>query len=1346
MAAPVREGYATMVETGNVTSIQPSDWTDLGTIEAGDLLVAFLHAWAGSHTAPAGWTQIDSLQTDEGGFKLSAWWKEADGTEDSSDFIFGCASGRATLYVERVSGADPVEPTYVWVAVDDGTGDSTQSAPDITTPGANCLLTRFGACGRDRSFISITNATLIVELYNGGGAMNLAIAGTDDALGAGAEGASVFTWSGSADFWAALSIAYEPVYVPEISFPGRINPRWFLEGQVLRQKKYTLTIRGTDSGAETADANVEIYVNEIPIQPPEVEYPEGTNLGAVGSSFGPLTPEDIGLFPATLYVQTSGTTLATFGLTLDPQTGVIAGDAGDVVDTGGAESIGITPSNGAGSGPEALVSIDIRTLPGITLQQQMSHIRMSFTANSGWENYDVIDADAIDAFGVDIIQNHADVVDANTLYTDEILAENGALPIGLYSNFGNQYNGPIQDWMSWCDDQGGTAAERRARKELAFFHVTEEWAGSGSGASTQAVTIFYKAYLNGTTDKTADSYDGDGITLGGSMGNTLDLGMLDRFDRAVVDLNSAAAAGWTGVWKYWDGDSWATLTLASDGTSGMTVDGTVQWEVPADWEPTTIDGQYNFFVRLETTVAGTAPVIETVLGDDFTGGGLGTSYTIPVFDEAADLDGDDYLDDAEYATRESGKDARFRHQARLFGTYGPSRWITRVDNETFRDWAGDYHSRYLDNNPVASYIAMDNCGENMGAFTTVEVEEIDLLVAGTREQDNADGLSEIRTIMVASLDIYADDVTYDSGDRVQHNNVGWRAVDDDILDVEPGTDTTKWVSSHWIMCNVAGAANDGANAEPIFAAGHFGFDEFRARGCEHTWSQFEGTAGVTASRLAAGNGLVGLDSIYTPFGGQSERAGIACLAHYYQYADPTSTFLTLYAGAQPASNWSPEPLYTAWSGATNYVGGEYVEDNGNYYRASDASTNKRPGTAATWSAVTSYSVGDLVTSSAGHVYIAIDASLDEEPPAGTSNAFWNRLWSVLDEGHWQEVCTFDVGNPTDSYEMVEEAADPDPLAPEDPDATYRIYRREFENAIVVYKPISYSGGSDSRTALEKIGDDTETTYTLGGTFYPVAADGTIGAGVTSVNIRNGEGFILSRSSGTLPSTGLILSIEADDTHYQDAGRTTPATSDDDPIGSATDGSGNGNHLESASGNRPVLKTGIANGEPVIRFTGASEHYLNHVSNLALGSPCTILMCLTIGSTDSYVFGGSGGGQPPALLSTYDSGANKFKWFNITPGGDSPVWATSGSGLKVLAMVQVDGTSLKGYYDSTATEVFDEVPDADLDGKVFSILGCAEPTVAHYSGDICALRIHLAELTPSEIGEILAFWANKYGAP
>ena len=106
--------------------------------------------------------------------------------------------------------------------------------------------------------------------------------------------------------------------------------------------------------------------------------------------------------------------------------------------------------------------------------------------------------------------------------------------------------------------------------------------------------------------------------------------------------------------------------------------------------------------------------------------------------------------------------------------------------------------------------------------------------------------------------------------------------------------------------------------------------------------------------------------------------------------------------------------------------------------------------------------------------------------------------------HWFDAIGYDVGKPVGTWAQA--AAGPDPA---DARLTYQLFARTYDNALVLYKPRSYTAGVGTGT----VGDNTATTHQLDGTYRPLNADGTLGAETTTVTLRNGEGAVLIRSAG-----------------------------------------------------------------------------------------------------------------------------------------------------------------------------------------------------------------------------------------
>jgi hypothetical protein len=110
--------------------------------------------------------------------------------------------------------------------------------------------------------------------------------------------------------------------------------------------------------------------------------------------------------------------------------------------------------------------------------------------------------------------------------------------------------------------------------------------------------------------------------------------------------------------------------------------------------------------------------------------------------------------------------------------------------------------------------------------------------------------------------------------------------------------------------------------------------------------------------------------------------------------------------------------------------------------------------------------------------------------------------------HWSPAAAYNVGQPVGTWSLAASGADPS-----NPALTYKIFQRSYTNALVLYKPLSYTKGTNGTLT-----DASATTYTPGGTYQVLQADGTLGPVVTSVTLRNGEGAILIKVASALTAT------------------------------------------------------------------------------------------------------------------------------------------------------------------------------------------------------------------------------------
>ncbi|HEY2783352.1 MAG TPA: Ig-like domain-containing protein, partial [Fimbriiglobus sp.] len=104
--------------------------------------------------------------------------------------------------------------------------------------------------------------------------------------------------------------------------------------------------------------------------------------------------------------------------------------------------------------------------------------------------------------------------------------------------------------------------------------------------------------------------------------------------------------------------------------------------------------------------------------------------------------------------------------------------------------------------------------------------------------------------------------------------------------------------------------------------------------------------------------------------------------------------------------------------------------------------------------------------------------------------------------HWTPAAAVNVGLPTAAMTTFATGKDP-----QNASLTYKVYSRSYGNALVLYKPRSYTAGVGTGTT----DDATATTHALNGSYRAVNADGTLGPVITQITLRNGEGAVLIKA-------------------------------------------------------------------------------------------------------------------------------------------------------------------------------------------------------------------------------------------
>jgi hypothetical protein len=495
-------------------------------------------------------------------------------------------------------------------------------------------------------------------------------------------------------------------------------------------------------------------------------------------------------------------------------------------------------------------------LPRPSIPQHYPNIRIAELAYNSGQTFG--------SFEDNLLQNSVDLVVSDQAFAQHINSVAPNTPQALYTNVSNVYLDSLTDWLNYAD-------AHNLDRESAFYHVTQPTSFIGTSSSSIPVTWFWGIYRGGTTltDVTFNGHNGGRIPFG-ALGESVYVGYTDKFREINLIVPTPAGPGWSDVLEYANGvdangnpTSWAPLTTITNTTSNMHFSGQITFDPPSDWKTASINGSVRlFYVRFRTVSSGTAPVATSILGRDYVNAAGSNHGVIPVFDTAADLNHDGYLNDAEYANRAPGDDARFLYESRLFYPGGGQmRFVTNPSTLGYRQWAADFNVRYLNAHPLDSALFVDNSGGN----------------------------SPVGGVQVAEPT-----ASYTTDYAGLLNAIG------------------QAIAPRWILANTAGG---GTSADPVIQRVQAYFDEFVIRPLAANYQQFEDIASTFARRaaLTSPSPYAILDSMPTNGSPTDSRTQLATLAYYYLLADPTTTFLDFYGGFAPGTSWTQH-----WSPAAAY--------------------------------------------------------------------------------------------------------------------------------------------------------------------------------------------------------------------------------------------------------------------------------------------------------------------------------------------------------------------------------------------------------------------------------------------
>lgn len=99
--------------------------------------------------------------------------------------------------------------------------------------------------------------------------------------------------------------------------------------------------------------------------------------------------------------------------------------------------------------------------------------------------------------------------------------------------------------------------------------------------------------------------DGDIQLTTASVSDVIYLGYNEKFNAAVVKVQTTGSYSNGVAWKYWNGSSWANVSLLSETVTnlskfGSTTEGVVYWATSSAWTKNDVNSDYYYWIRVES--------------------------------------------------------------------------------------------------------------------------------------------------------------------------------------------------------------------------------------------------------------------------------------------------------------------------------------------------------------------------------------------------------------------------------------------------------------------------------------------------------------------------------------------------------------------------------------------------------------------------------------------------------------------------------------------------------------------------------------------------------------------------
>jgi hypothetical protein len=643
------------------------------------------------------------------------------------------------------------------------------------------------------------------------------------------------------------------------------------------------------------------------------------------------------------------------------------------------------------------------------------------------------------------------------------------------------------------DMKYSTSSVAKWWKDMQQFDAFEK--SASSGASIRGVFTYNGTY----TDVTAASYDNaHQITVA----NTLFVGYMEPFDQMNFTISRARVGG-SASYYYWNGSAWAPLVPRSDTTSGLTATGAINFYPPANWMRTVVNGSKSkYWVRIVVTNAITTPVYSRLYGDDWNiasgaNNARGWNPTAPACPSNTPNGTSCRINVGtrlEYnANPPTDSSAKFRYQARTTGIWAANATFGNPSNiqKGVRTWA-----RYLTDVTAAQVIAkgtegimFDDGSACPNPVAPVDQDPyLDIDHSQTCEQHRLTTYGQVRDALHALF-----------GPNFQ---VGTNTMSASLGQVGDWAYAESYAYTSYSLGGRYTIADDESRYDWWLPANN-------PRGTKTAILCWDTPGGA----LNPGSG----QATKWHFWDRGNRSPLACLAQHYIGSNENTAFAYYTEGGFIYNDTDEVYTYAPATTILTPVATDTTSQSKTIQLASTSGCTNllRIGSRDNGDTVSGSFNGNVFTTT-GAIYHAYSAG----DPAYCIQKQHQSIVSPPVENVWKWSTWFpargvDIGAPDPAginggarLTYWKKGGAPDYVSGQtratcDTSKCSDLWRRDFTKAIVLLRTMVYQ-------TLDSEYDTPSNPIELGGTFYPLRADGTTGPGVTSIRLRGAEAAILMK--------------------------------------------------------------------------------------------------------------------------------------------------------------------------------------------------------------------------------------------